>query len=119
MAVVGSIEDGLTGDASMLVAKSLLDFVIVVVFASTMGVGVMFSALPLGIYQGGITLCATLIQPWLTDSMISNMSFVGSVLIFGVGVNLSFGPKFKVGNMLPAILLPVVAELLTAAIPGL
>jgi hypothetical protein len=51
--------------------------------------------------------------------MISNMSFVGSVLIFGVGVNLSFGPKFKVGNMLPAILLPVVAELLTAAIPGL
>lgn len=112
MAVVGSIEDGLTGDASMLIAKSLLDFVIVMVFASTMGVGVAFSALPLGIYQGGITLCAALIEPWLTDTMISNMSFVGSVLIFGVGVNLSFGKKFKVGNMLPAILIPVLWELL-------
>lgn len=112
MAVVGSIQDGLTGDASMLIAKSLLDFVIVLVFASTFGIGVLFSALPLGLYQGGITLCAALIEPWLTDTMISNMSFVGSVLIFGVGVNISFGKKFKVGNMLPAILVPVVWEIL-------
>lgn len=110
MAVVGSIQDGLTGDASMLIAKSLLDFVIVMVFASTMGIGVLFSAIPIGVYQGGITLCAALIEPWLTDAMIANMSFVGSVLIFGVGVNISFGKKFKVGNMLPAILVPVVWE---------
>lgn len=111
MAVVGSIQDGLTGDASMLIAKSLLDFVIVIIFSSTMGVGVLFSFLSVGIYQGSITLCAALIEPWLTDTMIANMSFVGSVLIFGVGVNISFGKKFKVGNMLPAILLPVAWEI--------
>lgn len=111
MAVVGSIQDGLTGDASMLIAKSLLDFVIVIIFSSTMGVGVLFSFLSVGIYQGSITLCAALIEPWLTDTMIANMSFVGSVLIFGIGVNISFGKKFKVGNMLPAILLPVAWEI--------
>lgn len=112
MAVVGAIQDGLTGDASMLIAKSLLDFVLVIVLASTMGIGVLFSAVTVGIYQGGITLCASLIEPWLTETMISNMSFVGSVLIFGVGVNVSIGKKFKVGNMLPAILIPVIWELL-------
>ncbi len=112
MAVVGSIQDGLIGDASMLIAKSLLDFAIVMVFASTMGIGVMFSALAVGVYQGSITLFATLIEPWLTTTMIANMSFVGSVLIFGVGINISFGKKFKVGNMLPAILMPVIWELI-------
>lgn len=107
MAIVGSIQDGLTGDFSMLVAKATLDFVIVMIFASTMGVGVVFSALPLAIYQGLITLCAVLISPLLTEQLISDMSFIGSALIFCVGINLIWPKKVKVGNLLPAILIPV------------
>ena len=112
MAVVGSIKDGLEGDGSMLFAKSILDFVIVMVFSSTFGLGVMFSAVPLGIYQGGITLCAVFIEPYLTDAMISGMSFVGSVLICAVGLNLLRPGLVKVGNMLPALFVPVVWELI-------
>ena len=107
MAVVGSLQDGLTGDASMLYAKSALDTVLAMIFASAMGVGVIFSALPLAVYQGGITLFATVIEPILTQEAISNLSFVGSLLIFGVGVNLCFGKKFKVGNMLPALIFAI------------
>ncbi|MGI6029027.1 MAG: DUF554 domain-containing protein [Candidatus Heteroscillospira sp.] len=112
MAVVGSIQDGLTGDWSMLLAKSMLDFIIVMVFASTMGAGVLLSALPLGIYQGGITLLAGFIAPWLTDALISNLSFIGSVLIFAVGVNLLRPGTFRVGNLLPALLVPAAWELI-------
>ena len=112
MAVVGSLQDGLTGDYSMLLSKSILDFIIIIVFASTMGVGVLFSALPLGIYQGGITLLAVFIAPYMTDSMISSLSLVGSALIFGVGVNLIWEKKLSVGNMLPALCVPVVYELI-------
>lgn len=112
MAVVGSLQDGLTGDYSMLVSKSILDFIITLVFASTMGIGVLFSALPLGIYQGSITLLAVFIAPFLTDEMISGLSLVGSALIFGVGINLLWEKKLKVGNLLPALLVPVVYELI-------
>lgn len=104
MAVVGSLQDGLTGDNSMLLAKSILDFVIVIIFASTLGVGVVFSALPLGIYQGFITMFAGVIEPALTETAILNMSFIGSILIFGIGINLCFNKKLKVGNMLPALI---------------
>ncbi len=113
MAVVGSLQDGLIGDASMLYTKSLLDLIIVMVFATTLGNGVLFSAIPLGLFQGSITLFARLLAPVLTDSMISNLSFVGSVLIFGVGVNIAFGKKFKVGNMLPALIMVVIITLLS------
>lgn len=116
MAIVGSIQDGLTGDYSMLCAKAVLDMVIVMVFASTMGIGVLFSALPLGIYQGLITLCAVLIAPFLSEGLIQNMSFVGSALIFCVGYNLIFGKKIKVGNLLPAILIPVFWEILQTVV---
>lgn len=108
MAIVGSIQDGLTGDYSMLFAKALLDLIIVMVFASSMGIGTLFSALPLGIYQGAITLCAALIAPYLSDTLISGMSCVGSVLIFCVGYNLAFGKKIRVGNLLPAIVISAV-----------
>lgn len=111
MAVVGSIQDGLTGDPNMLFAKALLDGIIVLVFASVFGVGAIFSVLPLGIYQGLITICAVLISPYLTNTLISELSYIGSALIFGVGINISFGKKFKVGNLLPAILVPVFYEL--------
>ncbi|MCH5250065.1 MAG: DUF554 domain-containing protein [Lachnospiraceae bacterium] len=112
MAVVGSLQDGLTGDYSMLLSKSVLDFIIIIVFASTMGIGVLFSALPLGIYQGLITLLAVFIAPYMTDSMISSLSLVGSALIFGVGVNLIWEKKLRVGNMLPALCVPVIYELI-------
>lgn len=112
MAVVGSIEDGLRGDPSTLVAKSILDFVIVMVFASTLGIGVLFSALPLGIYQGVITIFSSVIAPLFDTALISDLSLVGSALIFAVGVNLSFGKKFRVGNMLPSLFVPVVYGLL-------
>lgn len=112
MAVVGSLEDGLSGDFSMIAAKSVLDLVLVMVFSSTMGIGAMFSAIPVLIYQGGITLFAKLLAPVMSETLIANLSFVGSVLIFCVGVNLAFGKKFKTGNMLPALLVPVFYEII-------
>ncbi len=103
MAIVGPIQDGLTGDASMLYAKSALDAVIVMIFASTCGKGALFSAIPLGILQGGVTLLAGLVAPLLGEAVIAGVSFVGAALIFCVGVNLCFGNRFKVANMLPAL----------------
>lgn len=112
MAVLGSLEDGLTGDFSTLTAKAVLDLVIVMVFASTLGVGVLFSAAPLFVYQGTLTLFAKLLEPLMSERLIANLSFVGSSLIFCIGVNLAFGKKFKTGNLLPALLVPVLYELI-------
>ena len=112
MAVVGSIQDGLTGDPSMLFTKALLDGIIVLIFASVFGIGAIFCAVPLGIYQGLITLGAVLIAPYLTGTLISELSYVGSALIFGIGINICFGKKIKVGNLLPALLVPVVYEII-------
>lgn len=106
MAIVGALQDGLQGDPSTLFAKAILDFIIVMVFASTLGIGVTFSALPLFVYQGVITIFATFLKPFLTDLVIVNLSFVGSVLIFAVGINLCFGKKIRVANMLPAMIVP-------------
>ena len=101
----------LTGDAAMLYTKSVLDFILVMIFASTMGVGVLFSAVPLFLYQGGITLFAGVLAPLLGAAVISDLSLVGNVLIFGVGVNVAFGKQLAVGNMLPALVVPVVYHL--------
>ena len=103
MAIVGSIQDGLSGDPSTLYTKSILDFLIVMIFASTYGKGAIFSALPVGVLQGAVTLCAGLLSPVLSQPVIDNLSFLGSMLIFCVGINLCFGTKFKVANMLPAL----------------
>ncbi len=108
MAIVGSLQDGLTGDYSMLTAKAALDCVITLIFVSTMGIGAAFAAVPLGIYQGAITLFARFIEPFLSDALIGDLSFVGSVLITGVGINLIFNKGIKVANMLPAILIPII-----------
>jgi hypothetical protein len=108
MAVVGAIEDGISGNHATLFTKAILDFVIIMVLAAAYGKGVVFSAIPVAVLQGTITLCARLIEPILTESSIANLSFIGSVLIFCVGVNLAFGKKFKVGNMLPAVIVPIV-----------
>ena len=108
MAIVGSMQDGISGDYSMLAAKSVLDFVIVMIFTSTHGIGAIFSALPLFIYQGAITVIAAIFGSFVSDGVINDLSLVGSALIFCVGVNLCFGKKIKVGNMLPALVIAAV-----------
>ena len=110
MAIVGSLEDGLNGNPSILIAKAVLDGVAAIVFAASLGKGV---------YQGGITLLARFIRPWLTDALISQLSCIGSVLIFAIGFNLMFDKKVKVGNLLPAIFLPVVFFFLAKFFPAL
>ncbi len=113
MAIVGSLEDGLSGNFTTLAAKSILDGIMALIIASTMGVGVLFSAIPVFIYQGAITLLAEFISPVLSDQLVLNLSYIGSALIFGIGVNQLFGKKIKTGNMLPALLIPIVYELFT------
>jgi len=108
MAVVGSMEDGLTGDYSILAAKSVLDLVIVVVFAATLGKGAIFAAIPVGLFQGGITLFAKVIEPLMNDAALQNLSLVGSMMIFCIGVNLVWGKKFRVANMLPVLVAAVI-----------
>lgn len=109
MAVVGSIESGLQGNHETLFAKSLLDGITSLILASTLGVGVLFSAVAVLIYQGGITLLASSVAPLLTDAVITEMSAVGGILILGLGLNiLDVGKeRIPVGNMLPAIFIPI------------
>lgn len=111
MAIVGSLQDGLTGDFSMLAAKAVLDCVITLIFVSTMGIGAVFAAIPLGIYQGSITLLARFIEPFFSAALIGDLSLMGSVLITGVGINLTFNRGIRLANMLPAILGPVIYHL--------
>lgn len=105
MAIVGSIQDGLFGDYSILAAKAVLDFIIVVVMTSTMGKGCIFSAIPVGILQGTITILAQFMEPIMTETALHNLSLTGSMLIFCVGVNLFWGKMIKVANMLPTIVI--------------
>ena len=112
MAVVGSLEDGLSQNTDMLFTKAILDFIIVLIMASTLGKGVIFSFLPLAVFQGLITIFSQFLAPILTDNAIHTLSFVGSTLIFCVGINLAFGKKFKVGNLLPALLFAVLVGIL-------
>ena len=109
MAVVGSIQDGLAGDHSTLFAKALLDFMIVIVLSSAMGAGAIFAFIPIAILQGGITALSHAAKPLLENgSLISDLTLVGSVMIFAVGVNLTFGKKFRVANMLPALVVTLI-----------
>ena len=112
MAIMGSIQDGISGDWSTLGAKSILDLVIVMVMTCSMGKGCAFSAIPVLLWEGGLTLLATVIKPILTDAALGYLSLVGSVLIFCVGVNLVWGKKIRVANLLPAVILAVIAAFL-------
>lgn len=111
MAIVGSIDSGLRGNHDTLFAKSLLDGVMSIALASTMGIGVMLSAVAVLIYQGGIALLAQLVEPLLTNAMITEMSAVGGVLIMAIGFNLFRKEHLPVGDMLPSIFLPLVLTL--------
>ena len=104
MAIVGAINDALYGDISVLVTKSILDFIIVMIMAASLGKGTVFSAIPVAVLQGSVTALALLISPILTDSALLNLSVVGNALIFCVGVNLVFDKRVKVANLLPAII---------------
>lgn len=108
MAIVGALNDGLTGDASMLYTKSILDFIIIIIFSAAYGMGAVFAVIPLTVLQGSVTLMAGFIAPMLTPLMIANLSLVGSVLIFCVGINLMFKKKLKIANMLPALVMVVI-----------
>ena len=112
MAIVGSIEDGLNHDYTMLFTKAVMDGVRYIVFVASLGIGAAFSMFPVGIYQGSITLLAGLVKPYLTDLMIGRLSCIGSILIFALGLNLTIGTKIKIANMLPAVFLPVIVCLL-------
>lgn len=107
MAIVGAIEDGLIGDFSILLTKSILDLIIVMVMTSSMGKGPVFSFIPVFVLQGVVTVLARVIQPILTKESLGNLSMIGSILIFCVGINLVWGKKVKVANLLPAIIFAV------------
>ena len=112
MAIVGAVEDGIHGNYTILAAKALMDFVIILVMASSMGKGCLFSAIPVGIFQGSVTLLARLVEPLLTAAALGNLSLVGSVLIFCVGVNLIWNHTIRVANLLPALVVAVAYALL-------
>lgn len=112
MAIVGSIEDGISGDYSILATKAVLDFIIIMVMSCSMGRGAVFSAIPVAILQGSITALAGLVRPLMTEAALNNLSMVGNVLIFCVGINLVWGKKVRVANLLPAIVIAVMAAFL-------
>ena len=108
MAIVGSLQSGLSGNHEMLFNKSILDCVAAIIFASSLGIGVMFSAVFVLVYQGTITLLAHYISPFLTDTVIAEMTCVGSVIIIGLALNMIGITKLKVMNYVPAIFIPII-----------
>ena len=107
MAVVGSLQDGIYADHAVLYAKAVLDFVIIIIMTSSMGKGAAFSAVSVGVFQGVITLLSSLIAPVLTEQALSNISYVGNIMIFCVGLNLVFGKKVRVASLLPSLVFAV------------
>ncbi len=113
MAIVGAIEDGTSGDYSVLAAKSVLDLIIVMILSGVKGIGCAFSAIPVLIFEGSITLLAGLFAPMITPAAMFNLSMVGSILIFCIGVNLLFESKIRVANFLPSLIFAAVATVIT------
>ena len=111
MAIVGSIQDGINGDYTMLLAKAILDAVIACVFASTYGIGALFSALIVLVYQGSITLIAYFAGTFVSEPILNDLSLVGNAMIACVGINLVFDKTIRVGNTLPALLCPIIYEI--------
>lgn len=108
MAILGSIESGIQGVHTTLFTKSVLDGVTSVIFASTLGIGVLFSAASVFLYQGTLTMLASVVQQYMTAPMMREISIIGGIMIFALGCNMLEIRRFKVGNMLPAILVPVI-----------
>ncbi|MBC3795580.1 DUF554 domain-containing protein [Acetobacterium tundrae] len=108
MAIMGALENGITGTYSILLSKSLLDGIFAMILSSTMGIGVLLSAIPVFLYQGSISLLANSIKPFLSTEMITEMNAVGGILIMAIGINMLKIKEFKVGNLLPAIIMPII-----------
>ena len=108
MAIMGALENGITGTYSILLSKSLLDGIFAMILSSTMGIGVLLSAIPVFLYQGSISLLANSIKPFLSTEMITEMNAVGGILIMAIGINMLKIKAFKVGNLLPAIIMPII-----------
>lgn len=112
MAIVGSLEDGLTHNYSILLVKSMLDGIFSIIFAASMGVGVLFSAVPVFLYQGAISLGAGFIKPLITDPMLNNITALGGILIAGIGFNTLGLTRIRVANLLPGLLfIPLIMAL--------
>lgn len=112
MAIVGAIQDGILGDWSILATKAILDFIIILVMTCTLGKGCIFSAIPILFIEGLITVFASLLKPVMTDLAMKYLAMVGSILIFCVGLNLVWGKKVRVANMLPSVIFAVIAAFL-------
>jgi len=106
MTILGSIQSGLTGNHELLFTKSILDGIVSIVLASTLGYGVGLSAIVILLFQGGITLAASVLAPFMTETVMREISAVGGALIIGIGINLLDIKKIHVGDMLPAIFIP-------------
>ena len=112
MAIVGAIQDGILGDSSVLVTKAVLDLIIIMVMTCSWGKGCAFSAIPVAVLQGSVTALSSFIKPIMTEEALANLSIVGSILIFCVGINLVWEKKIRVANLLPAIVIAVAAAFL-------
>lgn len=110
MAIIGALQDGLSGNHDTLYAKAILDLIIIMIMTASLGKGCIFSAIPVAVLQGSITLLASVVSPVMTDTAVSNIGLVGNVLILCVGVNLIWPKTIRVANVLPAV---VVAFLLS------
>lgn len=116
MAIIGSLESGIQGNHETLFAKSILDGISAIIFASTLGIGVAFSAIPVFLYQGTITLLSNSIKDVLTPEVINEMSAVGGILIMAIGINILEIKRIKIGNLLPAVFIPLIYYVLTLII---
>ena len=116
MAIVGSLESGLSGNHQTLFAKSLLDGIGSILFASTLGIGVLFSAVSVFLYQGAITMAASVLKQFLIPGVVVQMSAVGGLLIMAIGINLLEIKKLQIGNMVPAIFIPLLYQILKHAV---
>lgn len=105
MAIVGSIMDGIYHDYSILLAKGILDFIIICIMAASRGKGAIFSAIPVFLLQGVVTVVAMFAGPFMSDTALNHLSYVGSVMIFCVGLNLIRDKKIRVANMLPGLII--------------
>ncbi|QNB47211.1 DUF554 family protein [Thermanaerosceptrum fracticalcis] len=120
MAIMGPIESGLTGQHKVLYVKSALDGISAIIFSSTMGLGVAFSALPVFVYQGSITLLAGAVKALLTEAIIAELTATGGILIVAIGLNVLGIKQIKVANLLPAVLVVVILTSMVARFfPGL
>jgi len=112
MAIMGAIQDGLIGDSSILATKAVIDGVTSIAYASSLGIGVAFSSIPVFIYQGVLSLLATWVSPIMSEPVIAELSATGGILLMAIGLNLALKCKIKVGNMLPSLFVAIILALI-------